>query len=192
MRKEDWLEKHTEGWLPGAELRPGVFAGTPSASPGAGVQAPDRGVTSVTSQLSPLQVCHLGPVAGVRVRAVAGLRGFHSGPDEITFIDIQTVYCHIARVFLFGLGKENKRGGQRRPLDLRVSCRRVTRRPYFQTLALWCPVLSRRSRQRQPETEREGEKTLCHKEHTDAFGGFLRAGKFLLSTKVLILLMKEE
>lgn len=36
-----------------------------------------------------------------------------------------------------------------------------------------------------------GKETLCHQEHTDAFGGFLRADKFLLSTKVLILLMSE-
>lgn len=67
-------------------------------------------VTSLTSRLAPLPVGHLRPVAGVGVRAVAGLLGGHSGPEAVAPVSIQGCDRHVAGVFLRGLqGRERDR-----------------------------------------------------------------------------------
>lgn len=86
-----------------------MFSGAPFHSPQkTGCWPVHCCVASLTSQLAPLLVCHLGPVTWVSVRAIAGLQCFDSGPEEITFLRIQALHRNIAGFALLRLEKESK------------------------------------------------------------------------------------
>lgn len=100
----------------------------------------------ITSQLAPLQVCHLGPVAGVGVGAVAELQRPHSGPEEIALVRVQALHGDVARVLLRP-GLQLETNATIRPWTPAAPVPAGgSRQPRLAALGTECPVLSPRPR----------------------------------------------